>query len=102
MPPSLRPRSFKTKNINPRGGFRVTGEKYGPMRRAMLAVVPRSQSGVTFNEMVGRLQRRVSRKLFPHRGSVMWYAKVVQLDLEKRGLLRRVPGRVPQRLRRAR
>jgi len=31
----------------------------------------------------------------------MWYTKVVQLDLEKRGAIERVPGAVPQRLRRA-
>jgi hypothetical protein len=30
----------------------------------------------------------------------MWYTKVVQLDQEKRGLIERVPGVIPQRLRR--
>jgi len=51
---------------------------------------------------VRKLRPRLSRKLFPTTGSVMWYAKVVQLDLEKRGTLRRLRGAVPQRLRRAR
>ena len=40
----------------------------------------------------------VPADLFPKRGSVSWYTKVVQLDLEARGQLCRVPGQTPQRL----
>ena len=94
--------SFKTRNINRRGGFNVTREKYAPVRRALLAAVPRGGYGITFSRLVRKLRPRLSRKLFPTTGSVMWYAKVVQLDLEKRGTLRRLRGAVPQRLRRAR
>lgn len=94
--------SFKTKNINPRGGFNVTREKYAPVRRALLAAVPRGGEGITFSSLVRKLRPRLSRKLFPTTGSVMWYAKVVQLDLEKRGYLGRVRGAVPQHLRRLR
>lgn len=93
--------SVRTRNINPgAGGFAVTREKYQPVRRAMLAALPRSRQGMTFAQLVARLKPRLNRKLFPKRRSVDWYAKVVQLDLEKRGLIARIPGRVPQRLRR--
>lgn len=94
--------SFRTRNINPARGFNVTREKYAPVRRALLAAVPRGGDGITFSSLVRKLRPRLSRKLFPTTGSLMWYAKVVQLDLEKRGLLRRVRGAVPQRLRRVR
>ena len=100
MGSAKRKASFRTRNINPARGFAVTREKYNPMRRAILATLPRSQAGMTFSQLVARLKPRLERKLFPKAGSVAWYAKVVQLDLEKRGLLERIPSRVPQRLRR--
>lgn len=38
-------------------------------------------------------------ELFAHLGGVRWYAKTVQLNLEARGLVARVPGATPLRLR---
>jgi hypothetical protein len=95
-----RERSFVSQNINGRG-FHVTGEKFAPIRRALLASLPRGPRGITFAELVKRIAVRVKRKknLFPHIGSVMWYAKVVQLDLEKSGAIERIPGAAPLRLR---
>jgi len=83
-------------------GFRVTKVKYDCIRKAMLSNLPTSQKGLSFNELVAKIRREVGNRkdLFPKAGSVMWYTKVVQLDLEKRGLIERVPGVVPQRLRR--
>lgn len=95
--------SFRTQNINPGvGGFAVTREKYEPLRRAVLTVLPRGRQGITFAELVRRVVPQVKRRkdLFPHRGSVDWYTKVVQLDLEKKGLIVRIPGTTPLRLRR--
>ncbi len=92
---------MRTQNINPGvGGFGVTREKYEPMRRAILAALPTRKEGITFAELVRKVAPRVNKKLFPRRGSVDWYAKVVQLDLEKRGLIERIPGQAPMRLRR--
>jgi hypothetical protein len=101
MKKSVAGQSFVSKNINGRG-FRVTAEKYVPVRRAILASLPLRGPGITFAELVKRIAARLKRQkhLFPHIGSVMWYAKVVQLDLEKRGAIERVPGAVPMRLRR--
>jgi hypothetical protein len=101
MKKSVAGQSFVSKNINGRG-FHVTAEKYEPMRRAMLASLQRGGPGITFAELVKRIAARVKRQkhLFSHIGSVMWYAKVVQLDLEKRGAIERVPGSAPIRLRR--
>ena len=102
MPKRRQKSSFRTRNINPSRGFNVTREKYAPVRRAILTVAPRRGEGITFSSLVRKLRPRLSKKLFPTTNSVMWYAKVVQLDLEKRGLLRRVRGVVPQRLHRVR
>jgi|CXWL01.1.fsa_nt_gi hypothetical protein len=83
-------------------GFRVTKVKYDCIRKVMLSNLSSSQEGLRFTELVARVQREVGKRkdLFPKAGSVMWYTKVVQLDLEKRRLIERVPDVVPQRLRR--
>jgi hypothetical protein len=91
---------MKTKNVNKGSrGFAVTPEKYEPIRKAILASVPRGQAGVTFAQLVASVARQVPSELFPKTGSVSWYTKVVQLDLEAAGKLERVPGRTPQRIR---
>jgi len=95
--------SMSTVNITAgANGFRVTKVKYDCIREAMLANLPTTPDGLPFNELVARVRRKVAdrKELFPKSGSVMWYTKVVQLDLEKRRLIERVPGVVPQRLRR--
>jgi hypothetical protein len=93
---------MKTRNVNKgSGGFAVTPEKYGPIRQAILASVPAGEPGVTFRELVASVAAHVPRDLFPKKGSVSWYTKVVQLDLEARGELKRIPGATPQRIRRA-
>jgi len=94
--------TMKTKNVNKgSSGFAVTPEKYEPVRKAIIASVPRNRSGVTFKELVASVACLVPEELFPKRGSVSWYTKVVQLDLEAKGELERVPGQTPQRIRRA-
>ena len=40
------------------------------------------------------------RELFPKPGSVRWYTKAVQLDLEAKGEIERLPDQAPIRLRR--
>jgi len=92
---------MKTKNVNKGSrGFAVTAEKYEPIRKAVLAAVPRNREGVNFKELVASVRDRVPKELFPKRGSVSWYTKVVQLDLEAGGQIERIPGATPQRLRR--
>jgi len=94
---------MKTKNANKSGrGFAVTAEKYEPIRKAILVSVPRNKEGVSFKELVAAVKDRVPMELFPRRGSVSWYTKVVQLDLEASGHIERIPGITPQRVRRAR
>ena len=93
---------MKTKNVNKgSGGFTVTDAKYEPIKKAILASIPRNKDGVSFKELVASVNGRVPRELFPKQGSVSWYTKVVQLDLEANGQIERIPGVNPQRVRRA-
>jgi len=92
---------MKTKSIKPgSGGFAVTKEKYDPIRKAVMAVMPRNRTGISFKELVAAVAQRVPQELFPKKGSVSWYTKVVQLDLESSGKIERVPSATPQRIRR--
>ena len=96
--------SMSTVNVTAgTSGFRLTTEKYNCIRKVILSHLSSSQKGLKFTELVARIRREVGDKkdLFPKAGSVMWYTKVVRLDLEKRGLIERVPGAIPQQLRRA-
>ena len=94
---------MKTQNVNKGSrGFAVTAQKYEPIRKAILASVPRSKEGLSFEELVASVTGRVPRELFPKPGSVSWYTKVVQLDLEANGQIERIPGLTPQRVRRTR
>jgi uncharacterized protein DUF6958 len=94
---------MRTKSVNKgSSGFAVTAEKYEPIRKAILASVPRNKEGMSFKELVASVTGKVSKELFPERGSVSWYTKVVQLDLEADGQLERIPDVTPQRIRRAR
>jgi len=71
----------------------VTSQKYQPVRNAILASLPRGRNGLTFQELVDSVARTLPKSLFPRPGSVSWYTKVVQLDLEAKGLIERIPGR---------
>jgi hypothetical protein len=88
---------------NPRAGKkapRVNAARYEAMRGAILAVVPGKGEGIPFAALPRLVAGRLPKDVF--RGaSVPWYVATVKLDLEARGLLRRVPGSRPQRLLRA-
>lgn len=93
---------MRTRNVNKgRLGFAVSPAKYQVVADAILASVPRTRTGVTFAQLVAAVGARVPATLFLKRGSVPWHTKVVQLDLEAQGRIERVPGSVPQRIRRA-
>jgi hypothetical protein len=69
---------------------------------AILKTLPKSRPGMLFDELVDRVAMGLNPVMFPLRRTVSRYAKVVQLDLEARGLIERVPGASPIRLRRVR
>jgi len=97
--------SIQARNINhPEHRENLNAEKYRIMRSAILAVLPASD-WMSFSDMEVELQayladQEVPQSLFPKPGSVRWYAKAVQLDLEARGEIERQAKRSPLRLRR--
>ena len=82
-----------------KGVVNLTPAKYEAMREAVVAVLPTEGGGMLFDDMVGAVAPLVPEALFPHVGSVNWYAKSVQLDLEAKRIIERVPGSKPLRFR---
>lgn len=100
---AARQETVLTLTVTPgRRGTRIDRRKYEAVRKAILAVVPRSKEGIPFKSLPRAIAPRLPRELFPARGSVSWYATVVKLDLEAHRLIERIPGKSPQHLRRVR
>ena len=81
---------------------RIARRKYDPIRRAILAVVPRREPGLPFKDLADRVSARLTPAQRKAIGSIGWYTTSVKLHLEGRGEIRRVAGSVPQRLVRVR
>lgn len=100
--------SIEAKNVNhPEYREKLKSEKYHLIREAILAIVPDHDSGesVGFDELEKKVagyleERNTPEELFPKPGSVRWYTKAVQLDLEARDLIERIPSQSPIRFRR--
>ena len=92
----------KFQTIHPEAGkqgTRVDAAKYEAMKAALLAVVPAAGAGIPFQDLVDAVRPHLPAELFAN-ASVSWYVTTIKLDLEARGLIERVPGARPQRLRR--
>ena len=81
-------------------GVRIERAKYEPMRRAILAAVPRLEAGISFKELKEAVRPHLAAAGFPPEASVNWYLVTVKQDLEARGTIEQVPGVRPQHLRR--
>ncbi len=86
---------MKTENITGKSGANVTPEKYYAIREEMLDVLPTEGEGLTLDEMVKLIEPMVSKDLFPN--GVAWYTVTVKLDLEAKGLVKRLPESKPLR-----
>ena len=75
-------------------------DKIKPIETAILKTLPEAPGGMAFDELVDGVARRVNPLVFPLRRNVSRYTKVIQLDLERRGIIERVPGVTPLKLRR--
>ena len=99
--------TIKARNINhPDHRENLKAEKYDLIREAMLASLP-ADAWMPFSELEDKVrawltERNAPEALFPKPGSVRWYCKAVQLDLEARGEIERQPKKSPLRLRKYR
>ena len=99
----------KARNVNhPDHTHNLNSEKYTIIREAMLASLPPydDAEGIDFIELENRVTQYLKEKdvpatMFPKPGSVRWYTKSVQLDLEARGKIERIPSQTPIRLRKS-
>jgi len=97
--------SIKAKNVNHPGYTEnLNAQKYNLIRDAIHAVLP-TEGGMTFSDMEAGVHAHLAGidfppELFPKSGSVRWYCKTVQLDLEARGEIERLPKTSPMQLRR--
>jgi hypothetical protein len=88
-------------NVNPgQAGALIDPERYEIVRAVILQVLPLDAQGMTWAELAEVIGPSLPDRLFRHMGTVRWYTRAVQLDLEARGMIERVPGSKPLRLRR--
>lgn len=80
--------------------YRVDRTKYEAMRKALLAVLPKSSPGLTVAEAKAKVLPRLPQALFPGGDKAGWWLKAAQLDLEAKGVIQREATR-PLRLRRS-
>lgn len=89
---------IETKNPNGANGVRISRQMYDEVKKAILDILPGKDSeGMLFKDLPKAVAKKVSKEVFAD-ASVPWYTTVVKLDLEARGLIKRVPGSQPQRL----
>lgn len=86
----------KIMTLHPQGraGANLSKAKYEAVRTAILQVIG-ERGEIEFRDLDGA----VSAHLGHFDGAIGWYTTNVKLDLEARGLIERIPGSVPQRLR---
>jgi hypothetical protein len=76
-------------------GVRISKAKYDQIEEAITSTM---QAGgeLTFNQLTETVEKKLKGKFD---GSVAWYVTTVKLDLEARGVIKRVSQAGPQRLR---
>lgn len=93
---------MKTESIHKKSkGINIDPKKYELIKKALLDVIP-TDKGITFDDLVERIGKKMPKELFPRPNSVGWHAKAVQLDLEKKGVIERIAGLKPLQLRKKR
>ena len=99
--------SIQARNVNhPEHRENLKTEKYTVIREAMLASLP-DDGWMPFSKLEEKVRawlnaQQVPEALFPKPGSVRWYCKAVQLDLEARREIERQPKKSPLHLRKCR
>jgi hypothetical protein len=98
-----KPGKVAMENVNTPGkAINVDADKYEAMRTAILAVLPKAAPGMTVADLKAGVLPRLPAALFPGGDKVGWWLKGVQLDLEAKQLIERLPAAKPLRLRRRR
>ena len=82
----------EARNVNhPGKTHRLDATRFNAIRATMLKVMPSSGPGLTQSEMMAAVKQAAPQDLFPGGDKAGWWAKSVQLDMEARGELERLP-----------
>jgi hypothetical protein len=65
----------------------------------MLELIPNGNPGYPFQSLADGVASRLTPEQVAEVGSIGWYTTCVKLDLEARGVIERIQGVSPQRLR---
>ena len=86
---------IRTLHPEKKQGVNISKEKYEIIRDAILSALHR-QKEISFMNLSRAVEKEMNGNF---EGSVTWYVTTVKLDLEARGLIKRVPNSRPQLLR---
>jgi len=86
---------IRTLHPEKKQGVNISREKYEMIRKAILSALHK-QNEITFKNLSCAVEKEVNGNF---EGSVNWYVTTVKLDLEARGVIKRVPNSRPQLLR---
>jgi hypothetical protein len=90
--------NIKIQTLHPdpgKQGTNIDRDKYDQIKSAMLTVI-KARGEMEFRELSKAVELALKT---PFDGSIPWYVITVKLDLEARGMIERIPGARPQRLR---
>ena len=77
-------------NVNVPGyKVKLDAPKYNAMHKAIVAVLPKSAPGLTQAEIRHAVVAHLPADLFPGGAKAAWWAKMVQLDMEAKGVVDR-------------
>lgn len=85
---------------NGRSKVLIVPEKYEAVRQAILAMLPAGGEGMTWAALADMIAPYLPENIFRYIGTVRWYVRAVQMDLEAEGIIEQVPGSKPPRVRR--
>ncbi len=77
---------------------RISRKKYDLVMQAILQAVSMEGDGIFFRDLAGQVGKLIPAPDLETLGSVSWYTTTIKLDLEARGLIERIPGSHPQRI----
>jgi hypothetical protein len=86
---------IRTLHPEKKQGVNISREKYEIISNAILCVL-QTQKEITFMNLSRAVEKEVNGNF---EGSVTWYVTTVNLDLEARGKVKRVPNSRPQLVR---
>ena len=87
--------TIRTLHPEKKQGVNISREKYDIIRKAILSALHKEKE-ISFMSLSRAVEKEVNGNF---EGSVTWYVTTVKLDLEARGVVKRVPHSRPQLVR---